>query len=124
MLIVSVAGAAAYLRISEHQKAEAQTTEAATDLPANSAPEAFGTDLAVAVEGVEVLRDTLVMTVGAPAEVVSRQSTVVRAQVAGMVRAVRVRARGSICGGGGWLPIELWEVLCAPPECGGYRVGA
>lgn len=90
-LVVTLSGAGAYLRISGHRAAAAAETEGGGgELPASSAADAFSTDLAVAVEGVAALRDTLVMTVGAPGEVASWQRTAVRAQVGGMVRAVHV----------------------------------
>jgi membrane fusion protein, multidrug efflux system len=54
----------------------------------------FSTDLAVAVEGAEVVQDTLVLTVSAPGEAASWRQTAVRSQVSGQVRAVRVPRTG------------------------------
>lgn len=91
LLLLTLSAGGVYLRISNHRSASGQSPEAASgDLPENSAGAAFSTDLAVAVEGAEVLHDTLVLTVGAAGEAASWQQTAVRSQVGGQVRAVRV----------------------------------
>jgi membrane fusion protein (multidrug efflux system) len=91
LLVVSLSGAGIYRRITDHAQASAETpAQQEGDLPENSAGAAFSTDLAVAVEGAEVLLDTLVLSVDAPGEAASWRQTAVRSQVSGQVRAVRV----------------------------------
>ena len=92
LLVLSLSGAGAYYRINSQQEASgASSTTPAGDLPESSAGDAFSTDLAVAVEGSEVMLDTLVLTVSAPGEAASWQQTGVRSQVSGQVLSVRVR---------------------------------
>jgi len=109
LLVLSVASAGVYWRISGNKAAAAESEqtgdEADADLPENSAGKAFNTDDAVAVEGAEVIQDTLVMSVSATGEAASRQQTVVKAQVGGQVRAVRALENQAL--GGGRVVIEL-----------------
>jgi membrane fusion protein (multidrug efflux system) len=105
-LVLTLSGAGAYLRISDHRAAAEQTEqEAAGELPENSAGAAFSTDLAVPVEGAAVVQDTLVMMVSAPGEVASWRKTALRSQIAGLVRSVRVLENQPV--GNGALLIEI-----------------
>ncbi|MGH7464982.1 MAG: efflux RND transporter periplasmic adaptor subunit [Longimicrobiales bacterium] len=100
LLVLSLFGAGVYLRINNHQEASGQSPNApAGDLPENSAADAFNTGLAVAVEGAEVLLDTLVLTVSAAGEAASFQQTSVRSQVGGQVRAVRAAENQAVAQG-------------------------
>lgn len=105
LLVLLLAGAGVYFRISRNDAAAQSPEAAAGDLPENSAGEAFSTDLAVAVEGTEVVLDTLVLTVSAPGEAASWQQTAVRSQVAGQVRSVRVAENRAV--GQGTVLIEI-----------------
>jgi RND family efflux transporter MFP subunit len=106
LLVLSVSAAGIYVRISNHDEAAAQSAPTVDgELPANSAGDAFSTDLAVAVEGAEVVLDTLVLSVSAPGEASSWQQTAVRSQVSGQVRAVRVAENQAV--GQGAILIEI-----------------
>lgn len=107
LLVLSLFGAGMYLRINHHQEAAGQSPNApAGDLPENSAAGAFSTDLAVAVEGAEVLLDTLVLTVSAAGEAASFQQTAVRSQVGGQVRAVRAAENQAVAQGAVLIEID------------------
>ncbi|MBR9990279.1 MAG: biotin/lipoyl-binding protein, partial [Gemmatimonadetes bacterium] len=106
LLVLSLAGVGVYYRINVQREASAQSPQTPSgDLPDVSAAEAFSTDLAVAVEGAEVVLDTLVLTVSAPGEAASWQQTAIRSQVSGQVRAVRVSENQAM--GQGALLIEI-----------------
>ena len=110
LLVVSLSGAGVYYRITNHQAASGQSPSTpAGDLPENSAGEAFSTDLAVAVEGAEVVLDTLVLTVSAPGEAASWQQTAVRSQVSGQVKAVRVSENQAVAQGALLIEIDPIE---------------
>jgi membrane fusion protein (multidrug efflux system) len=110
VLLLLISGAGVYLRINSHQEASGQSPEGpAEDLPANSAGDAFSTDLAVAVEGAEVQLDTLVLNVGAAGEAASWQQTAVRSQVGGQVRAVRVGENQAMAQGAVLIEIDPTE---------------
>ncbi|HSK18145.1 MAG TPA: efflux RND transporter periplasmic adaptor subunit [Longimicrobiales bacterium] len=110
LLVLSLAGAGVYYRINHKQEASGQAPERPTgDLPENSAGDAFSTDLAVAVEGAEVIQDTLVLTVSAPGEAASWQQTAVRSQVSGQVKAVRVSENQAMAQGAVLIEIDPTE---------------
>lgn len=110
LLVFSLSGAGVYYRINHQQEASGQTPERpAGDLPENSAGDAFSTDLAVAVEGAEVIQDTLVLTVSAPGEAASWQQTAVRSQVSGQVKAVRVAENQAMAQGAVLIEIDPTE---------------
>jgi membrane fusion protein, multidrug efflux system len=104
ILVLSLAGAGVYLRINS-QAAAAAANSPSGDMPDVSATDQFATDLAVMVEGAPVVRDTLVLSVTATGEAASQRQTVLRSQVAGQVRAVRVGENRSV--GSGALLIEI-----------------
>jgi membrane fusion protein (multidrug efflux system) len=104
LLVLSLSGAGVYYRINH--EAAADTPDAPEgELPENSAGDAFSTDLAVAVEGAEVLLDTLVLSVSADGEAASWQQTALRSQVSGQVRAVHVSENRAV--GQGAVLIEI-----------------
>jgi membrane fusion protein, multidrug efflux system len=105
LVILTASGVGAYLRINGSGETGGTGTAAAGDLPIVSAGDQFSTDIAIPVEGAEVILDTLVLTVSAEAEAASRQQTTLRAQVGGAVRAVRVAENRSV--GAGTVLIEL-----------------
>ena len=110
LLVFSLSGAGVYYRINNHQEAAGQSpSEPAGDLPEVSAGDAFSTDLAVAVEGAEVVLDTLVLTVSAPGEASSWQQTAVRSQVSGQVRRVRVSENQAMAEGAVLIEIDPTE---------------
>lgn len=110
LLVVSLLGAGVYYRISNHQEASGQTPSAPEgELPDVSAGDAFSTDLAVAVEGTEVVLDTLVLTVSATGDASSWQQTAVRSQVSGQVKAVRVAENQAMAQGAVLIEIDPTE---------------
>ncbi|HEX2168257.1 MAG TPA: efflux RND transporter periplasmic adaptor subunit [Longimicrobiales bacterium] len=110
LLVLSLAGAGVYYRITkqgEGSEAAAETPEG--ELPEVSAADAFSTDLAVAVEGAEVVLDTLVLTVSAPGEASSWQQTAVSSQVSGQVTGVRVSENQAMAKGAVLIQIDPTE---------------
>jgi membrane fusion protein, multidrug efflux system len=95
VLVLTLAGAGAYMRMHGPQDASAQDA-AATFGADDAGTDTFSSDAAVPVEGAEVVLDTLVLSVSAAGEAASLRKTVVRAQVAGQVRAVRVAENGRV----------------------------
>jgi membrane fusion protein (multidrug efflux system) len=92
-------GTSAYLRIASDAKAEETAGnggEEDGDSPDTSVGESFSSDVAIPVEGVAVVRDTLVLTVSAAGQAASPRQTVLRAQVSGQVRAVRIAENQAI----------------------------
>ncbi|HEX6134557.1 MAG TPA: efflux RND transporter periplasmic adaptor subunit [Longimicrobiales bacterium] len=117
LLVLSLSGIGVYLRISDHREASAETPQQSDgDLPANSAADAFSTDLAVAVEGAEVVRDTLVLTVDGNGEAASWRQTALRSQVSGQVRAVRVVENRAVAQGSVLIEIDPTEYGLALEE--------
>lgn len=105
LLVLALSAAGAYLRINGQKAAEDAATSGGLELPDVSAADQFATNIALPVEVAEVVLDTLVLTVQAAGEAVSRQQTAVRAQVAGAVRRVHVAENQSV--GAGAVLIEL-----------------
>lgn len=96
LLVLSVSGAGVYVRMNGETPADPATQEESGSGPETTADDQFSTSLAIAVEGAEVIRDTLVMSVSAAGEAASVQQTMVRSQVAGQVRAVHVRENAAV----------------------------
>lgn len=116
VLVLSLSGAGVYLRINGHSAAAAGGGGATGDLPDVSATEQFAADLAVPVEGAEVLLDTLVLAVTATGEAASMRQTTLRAQVTGQVRAVRVRENRNVAAGAVLVEIDPTEYQLALDE--------
>jgi len=104
VLVLSLSGAGVYMRMNG-QQVDPATGDEMVEAGESSASEQFSTSLAIAVEGAEVLLDTLVMSVSAAGEAASTQQTLVKSQVAGQVRSVRVRENQTV--GGSELLIEI-----------------
>jgi membrane fusion protein, multidrug efflux system len=94
-LVLTLAGAGAYMRMHGQQEAAAQDAGAASGAD-DAGADTFSSDAAVPVEGAEVVLDTLVLSVSAAGEAASLRKTALRAQVAGQVRAVRVAENGRV----------------------------
>jgi membrane fusion protein, multidrug efflux system len=109
LLVFSLSGAGIYYRINHQEAAGQSPTAPEGDLPEVSAGDAFSTDLAVAVEGAEVVQDTLVLTVSAPGEASSWQQTAVQSQVSGEVKAVRVTENQAMAEGSVLIQIDPTE---------------
>jgi membrane fusion protein, multidrug efflux system len=105
VLLLTVLAAGAYMRINGQKSANASGSGSPRDLPDVSAADQFSTDIAIPVEGAEVVLDTLVLSVSATGEAASRQQTVLKAQVPGLVRSVRVAENRAV--GSGAVLIEL-----------------
>jgi membrane fusion protein, multidrug efflux system len=115
--VLSLSGAGAYLRINGQRAADSGAAAGgAADLPNVSAAEQFATDLAVMVEGAAVRLDTLVLSVTAAGEATSTRQTTLRAQVAGQVRAVRVRESSGVAAGTVLIEIDPVEYQLALDE--------
>ena len=89
LLVVAALAAGAYLRISSEASAEDGGTEGAA--PVTAAASTFATDVAIAVEGADVVRDTLVLSVSASGEAEAWRRTLLTAEVAGRVDRLPVR---------------------------------
>ena len=105
-------GTSAYLRIASDAKAEetgGNGDEENGDSPDTSVGESFSSDVAIPVEGVAVVRDTLVLTVSAAGQAASPRQTVLRAQVSGQVRAVRIAENQAIGANAVMIEIDATE---------------
>jgi membrane fusion protein, multidrug efflux system len=117
LLLVATLAGGALLRngsgVDQEQAAEAAIVAAAV---AVSATDAFGTDIPIPVAGEAVVRDTMVLAVRASGEAAAWRSTIVRAQVAGLVRAVPVRENARIGSGGLLVAVDPEEHQLALDE--------
>jgi membrane fusion protein, multidrug efflux system len=117
LLLVATLAGGALLRngsgVDQEQAAEAAIVAAAV---AVSATDAFGTDIPIPVAGEAVVRDTMVLAVRASGEAAAWRSTMVRAQVAGLVRAVPVRENARIGNGGLLVAVDPEEHQLALDE--------
>jgi membrane fusion protein (multidrug efflux system) len=119
VVLLSALGAGVYWRINgakAGQEGTAQSQQPRGDLPAVSATETFTTDIALAVEGSEVVRDTLVIAVTAAGQAASPQQTALRAQVSGQVRAVRVGENQAVGSGAAVIELDPTEYRLALDE--------
>lgn len=99
LVAVALAAAGIYYRIGSNAAADAATLQSdAGDAP-TSAGAAFDADMPIPVEGAPAVLDTLSLSVTAAGEAASFRSTVLRAQVGGQVRAVRVRENTAAAAG-------------------------
>jgi membrane fusion protein, multidrug efflux system len=106
LIVVVIAAAGVVIRLNgEKAGTNASASRSGVNLPDVSASEQFGTDMAVPVEGAEVVLDTLVLSVSAAGQAAASRQIVVKSQVAGQVRAVRVVENGAV--GAGALLIEI-----------------
>ena len=100
-LVVLVLGAGIYLRLNDGEGEGGEGDAAAAEIEgiATSASSAFGTDVAIPVEGAEVVRDTLVLGVTAAGEAEAWRRTIVTAQVAGRLVRLPVRENAPVGAG-------------------------
>lgn len=105
ILVIAVLGAGVYQRIASDAAAaaaaEAGPADGAVDgaAPLASAVSAFSTDVAIAVEGAEVVTGTLVLSVMASGQAAARRRTVLTAEVGGRVDRVAVRESDGVVAG-------------------------
>lgn len=102
LALVGVLGAGVYYRISGKSSEESGGGEASSraDMPAVSASQAgFDASIAIAVEGVPVIRDTLSLGVKADGEAASYRQTILSAHVNGPVQSVAA-GEGGLVGAG------------------------
>ncbi len=100
VVVAAALGAGVYARNNAHSAAE----DAALGAPEaaagpTSAASAFGIDVAIPVQGVAAVRDTLVLSVSASGEAAAWQRATVVAEVGGRVTEVPVREAGRVAGG-------------------------
>lgn len=109
LLVLSLSGAGIYYRISGKAAADDGESGGAAEskgaLPEVSANSAFETDMPIPVEGAQVIRGELVLSVSAAGEAASFRSTPLRAQVSGQVKAVHVRENAAT--GGNQVLVEI-----------------
>lgn len=98
ILVVAALGAGAYLRITSDASAEDGPGDSGGSITAPAS--SFATDVAIAVEGTEVVRDTLVLSVSASGQAEAWHRAVVTAEVGGRVERIPVREADRIGGGG------------------------
>jgi HlyD family secretion protein len=105
LLVLGLSGAGIYYRISSRPDADAASSEAGGELAPPDSGSAFDADMPIPVEGAAVVRDTLVLSVSAAGQAASFRATVLRAQVAGQVKAVHVHENAAA--GDGQLLVEV-----------------
>ncbi|CAN5715484.1 efflux RND transporter periplasmic adaptor subunit [soil metagenome] len=115
-LLLALAAAGAYVRLKGADGDADGDLTASVDIPDVSATDQFSTDMAVAVEGAEVVLDTLVLSVSAAGEAASARQTAIKAQVGGQVRAVRVTENRSVGAGAVLIEIDPTEYQLALDE--------
>lgn len=113
LVVVLLLGSGIYFRLAGNGEAEAAGGEAASGPVPEAAASAFAADLAIPVRGAKVVRDTLVISVGAAAEAASWRQTVITAQVAGRVSAIPVRESQTVGAGASLLQIDPAEYQLA-----------
>jgi membrane fusion protein, multidrug efflux system len=121
-LVVAVAVAAGfYVRISS-QPGAVEATGADLDITATAA--AFATDVAIAVEGAEVVRGDLVLSVSAAGQAEAWRRTRLTAEVAGRIERVPVREADRVARGGLVLAIDPVDYALALEEAQARRARA
>jgi HlyD family secretion protein len=112
VLVVAVLAGGIYLRLSGSNGSgdEGATSEAEGGDPATlSASTTFATSVPIPVEGAQVIRDTLVISVAAAAEAAAAKRTTLRTQVQGPVTRVRVRENERVRAGQVLVQIDSTE---------------
>lgn len=100
LAVAAVLAGGIYYRISGNEKEGEAATAADGESPDVSAAEAgFDASVPISVEGVPVIRDTLVLGVYADGDAAANRMTTISAQVNGRVQSVSVR-ESSVVGGG------------------------
>jgi HlyD family secretion protein len=93
IVILGLAGTGVWWRLkpATDPAASGDTPADSLDGPANSATDAFSTDMAIPVEGAQVTRGDLILEVQASGQATSPQAAVIKALVGGQVKSVPVR---------------------------------
>ena len=97
ILVFAVLGTGIYLRIASQGSAEESGAEAAEGV--TSSTSMFSTDVAIAVEGAEVVRDTLVLSVSASGQAEAWRRARMTAEVPGRVQRVPVEEADRVAEG-------------------------
>jgi HlyD family secretion protein len=97
ILVFAALGTGVYLRISSEASAEDSADGAEGAVTASTSM--FSTDVAIAVEGAEVVRDTLVLSVSASGQAEAWRRATMTAEVAGRVERVPVQEADRVAGG-------------------------
>src|SRR5690606_22677951 len=116
VLVILLLGSGVYFRLSGNSEADAAEADAAGGPVPDAAAAAFAADLAIPVRGARVVRDTLVISVGAAAEAASWRQTVITAQVAGRISGIAVRENDGVPAGQPLLQIDPAEYQLALDE--------
>lgn len=110
LLVLGLSGAGIYYRISSASAtADRASPEEGGELASPDSGSAFDADMPIPVEGAAVVRDTLVLSVSAAGQAASFRATVLRAQVAGQVKAVHVRENAAAGNGQPLVEIDPTE---------------
>jgi RND family efflux transporter MFP subunit len=112
--VAVAAGAGVYLRTSS--EARAAEGGGGEDPGITAAASAFATDVAIAVEGMEVLRDDLVLSVSAAGQAEAWRRTRLTAEVGGRVERVPVRESDRVAGGAVVLALDPVDYALALQE--------
>lgn len=97
VLLLSALGAGVYWRISGHETEGEQG--GILDGDASFTSDEFSVAMPIAVAGVQVLQDTMVLSVTASGQAAAQRRATITAQVAGRVTAVRVRESAAVGAG-------------------------
>nr|NIU72481.1 efflux RND transporter periplasmic adaptor subunit [Gammaproteobacteria bacterium]NIY07108.1 efflux RND transporter periplasmic adaptor subunit [Gemmatimonadota bacterium] len=122
ILVIAALGAGAYLRITSDASAEDGTAGADGSLAAPAS--SFPTDVAIAVEGAEVVEDTLVLSVSAAGQAEAWRRTLLTAEVGGRVDRVPVREADRVGGGALVLALDPVDKQLALEEAEAQRAEA
>ena len=98
VVILGVLGAGVWWRLRPDAAAGADST-ATADGPETSASSTFSTDVAIPVEGAEVVQGPLILSVSAAAQSAAARETRILARVNGQVERLRVRENGQVDAG-------------------------
>jgi RND family efflux transporter MFP subunit len=97
-MVIAVLAAGVYFRLrgDDAEAGDGGVATAEGDAPDVSATDAFDTSMPIAVEGVPVVKDTLIMAVTASGQAVAVRQTTLHAQVEGQVLSVGVRENATV----------------------------
>jgi len=115
VIVVSIMAAGIYWRVrSEDEGQDAQTpSEVSGEVVDVSASQQFATDVPQPVEGVEVVRDTLWITVTAAGQAEAYRRTTLTSRVDGIISQIRVRENARVGGGQLLLQFDTVEFALA-----------
>ncbi len=116
LAILLTLAAGIFLKIRGSANAEDGTAADSTGLPEVSASETFSTDIAFAVTGAPVVRDTLVVSVTAAAEAAPARESRVLAEVGGRVNHIDVRENQRVSQGTLLLALDTTDLALALAE--------